>query len=176
MEKNTQGAVPVALTLQQLDTNLARITGGKIYAPSYDLISAAGSGPPCEVDLVVVIPGVYPDKAEVLFGECKDEGGTIDAVDIANLRRIADALPDHRFDAYILLAKLGPFTPEEIALARTLNGPYQQRVILLTARELEPYHIFERTHKELGIQSHGGSPSDLAAATSRIYFRETGPP
>ena len=72
------------------------------------------------------------------MGECKDEGGRIDANDIANLRRIADALPMNRFEVYMLLAKLAPFSADEIALARSLNGPYQRRVILLTARELEP--------------------------------------
>jgi hypothetical protein len=56
--------------------------------------------------------------------------------------------------SYILFAKLAPFTPEEIALARTLNGEYQRRVILLTARELEPYYLYERTRKETGITAH----------------------
>jgi hypothetical protein len=51
-----------------------------------------------------------------------------------------------------------------------LNGPYQQRVILLTARELEPYYIYERTKKELGVDLHGGSPGELARVTSQIYF------
>jgi hypothetical protein len=39
-----------------------------------------------------------------------------------NLCRVADALPANRFEPYILFAKLAPFTPEEIALARILNG------------------------------------------------------
>ena len=132
LEKNTQGAVPVALTLQQLDANLPSFTSGRIYAPSYDLISKAETDPPCEVDLVVLIPRVYPDKSEIILGECKDEGGIIDARDIANLRRIADALPQHRFESYILLTKLAPFTSNEIALAETLNGPYQRLVSAAT--------------------------------------------
>jgi len=59
---------------------------------------------------------------------------------------------------------------EEAALAMTLNGPYQQRVILLTARELEPNDIYELTKKELRIDSHGGWPGELARVTSQIYF------
>jgi hypothetical protein len=85
---------------------------------------------------------------------------------------IAGALPANRFEVYILLAKLAPFSDEEIALARGLNGQYQRRVILLTARELEPYQIYERTRKELGITSYGGSPEELAAVTDRGYFAE----
>ena len=107
LEKHTQGAIPVALTLQQLDTNLSTITTGKVYAPSYDLVSKIEGEPPCEVDLVVVYPRRYPDKAEVILGECKDEDGGINATDIANSRRIADALPRHRFEGYILFGKAG---------------------------------------------------------------------
>jgi hypothetical protein len=168
-ERNTQGAVPVALTLQQLDANLSHFAQ-KVYAPSYDLASIRGTDPPCEIDLVVMIPRIYPDKSEIIFGECKDEGGVIDATDISNLRRIADALPKNRFEAYILLAKLGSFMPDEIALAQSLNGPYQQRVIILTVRELEPYHIFEHAQDKVGRRFYSGSPADLAAATSALYF------
>jgi len=75
------------------------------------------------------------------------------------------------FETFIVLSKLAPFTPEEIQSARTLNGQYQQRVILLTARELEPYWIYDRTKAELGIDLHGSRPEDLAQATDTIYFR-----
>ena len=86
-------------------------------------------------------------------------------------RRAADALPRDRFDAFILLAKLAPFSDHEIALARTLNSQYRRRVIMLTARELEPYHFFERTKKEFPtIKEHGSSPEDLALVTAQIYF------
>lgn len=71
-----------------------------------------------------------------MIGECKDAGGTIDADDVDNLRQVAEAFPKHRFDVFILLAKLAPFTTHEIALAGALNTkPWQRRVILLTARE-----------------------------------------
>jgi len=128
LERNTQGAVPVALVLQQLDINIGH---NAIYAPSYDLVPNAGIDLcPCEVDFLMILSHTYPRKAEVILGECKDKGGTIDANDVGNLRRVADLLPANRFETYIVFAKLAPFTPEEAALAKTLNGPYQQRVIL----------------------------------------------
>jgi hypothetical protein len=68
------------------------------------------------------------------------------------------------------LSKLCPFTPQEIEAAKDINGPYQQRAILLTARELEPWHIYERTKKEFEIRGYGGSAEDLAQATSSMYF------
>jgi hypothetical protein len=112
-------------------------------------------------------------KATVLIGECKDAGGVIDMNHIDHLRQVADAFPDKRFDVYILLAKLAAFTPEEIALARTLNGqPWTQRVIMLSTRELEPYHLFERTNAELKLDLHSHSAEELARATHTIYFAE----
>jgi hypothetical protein len=173
LEKNAQGAVPVALVLQQLATNLQGLRHDPVYASSYDLIPKAGVIlPACEVDFLMVIPDRLAQKPQVLLGECKDEGGRIDAEDVEHLRQVADALPWRQFDTYIVVAKLAPFTPEEIALVRTLNGPYQNRVILLTARELEPYHIYERTEAELGIQSYGDTPEELASVTARIYFTD----
>jgi len=171
LERNTQGAVPVALVLQQLDTHIGGSVHDAIYAPSYDLMPNAGiNGCLFEVDFLMILSRTYPDKANVILGECKDERGTIDTNDVEHLRRVADLLPTNRFKTYIVFAKLAPFTPEEIALAKTLNGPYQQRVILLIARELEPYDIYERTEKEFEIDSHGGWPGELARVTSQIYF------
>jgi hypothetical protein len=116
----------------------------------------------------------------VLIGECKDQGGRdengapkscIDATDIEHLRVIADALPKQRFCPYIVLAKLSEFTPEEIALARTLNSKYVNRVILLIARELEPYHLYERTVRQFkNIHQYGSQPEQLARNTTLIYF------
>ena len=75
-----------------------------------------------------------------------------------------------------MLSKLAPFTPDEIQTARSLNGEYERRVILLTARELEPYMIYERTKREFpNIRGYGGTPEDLAQTTSEIYFRAAGP-
>ena len=113
---------------------------------------------------------MYPEKSAVILGECKDAGGTIDADDVENLRRLGKIIPAHRFDTFVLFAKLAPFTKEEIDLVRTLNEPYHRRVILLTPRELEPYHILERTKKELGVESYGSSPDGLAQVTNQIYF------
>jgi hypothetical protein len=90
--------------------------------------------------------------------------------DIDNLQRIADALPSKRFKTFILLSKLNTFTEEEIALAKTLNTEHKARAILLTSRELEPYHIFERTKAEFEIDNYGGTPEDLARATIKMYF------
>jgi len=174
-ERNAQGAVPVALTLQQLGVNLRGSRHG-VYSVSLDLKPPAESAvPQCEVDFVWLIRGQYPDCAAVILAECKDQGPIkLEEFqrDVENMRRVADAFPKNRFRAYVMFVKLAPFTADEIALARTLNGPHQYRVILLTARELEPYHIFERLKVEHGIDSYGGSPEELAKVTAQVYFKD----
>jgi hypothetical protein len=175
VEKNAQGAVPVMLTLQQLETNFHGALHESAYSPSLDLTPKDGEDlPKCEVDFVWIIPRTYPRKTVVILGECKDQG-PIDPKefkkDIENLRRVADALPRKRFKTFVLLTKLSPFTPEEVELALALRDRYRQRAILLTSRELEPYHIYERTKLEIdGVKAYGGSPEDLAEVTAQIYF------
>ncbi len=171
LEKNAQGAVPVALTLQQLAVNIDRLGHKAMYLPSIDVEPKAGSDlPACEIDFLGIIPAMSQGQAEIVLGECKDEGGQIDAKDVENMRRLADAFPRKRFDVFIVFAKLAPFSDDEIALAKSLNEKYHQRVVLLTDRELEPFHLYERTQAETGIVTHGGSLGECARVTSAMYF------
>lgn len=173
-ERNAQGAVPVALTLQQLGANLDRGLHHGVYSASLDLKPAGELAlPTCELDFVWLGKERYPDRSAVILAECKDQGPIKSEEfqhDVENMRRVAEALLKHRFTAYVLFVKLTPFTADEVAMARTLNGPYERRVILLTARELEPYNIFERLKEEHGIDSYGGSPEELANVTAQLYF------
>jgi hypothetical protein len=181
-EKNAQGAIPVVLTLQQFKVNMHGFLRNNMYSPSLDLNPKEGTNlPKCEVDFAWLIPQNYRRKTVVIIGECKDRGkgdhgedkGTINATDIDHLKRVADAIPRKRFETFIVLAKLCPFTPEEIALAKTLNDQYRRRAILLTARELEPYHFYERTKLQFkNIQEHATQPEDLANNTALMYFNE----
>ncbi len=130
--------------------------------------------PQCEVDFVVIYFRTYPDKPALIIGECKDEGDQIDRNDVENLKRIADAIPARRFDTYILLARLSPFSEAEIGLAKTLNDERHQRAIFLSARELEPYHLYDRANQELGTKFYGISPEDMARATVSVYSTSRG--
>ena len=114
LEKNTQGAIPVALVLEQLHRAFDNFSGENVYTPSLDVDPKQGSDLPiCEVDFAMVVPASFPEKASLLLGECKDEGN-IDAKDIENMARLADAIPRHRFNAYIVLAKIAEFAPDEL--------------------------------------------------------------
>jgi hypothetical protein len=178
-EKNAQGAVPVVLTLQQFEANTMGWSE-HIYSTSLELEPKVGTNlPKCEIDFAWLIRRHYPERTDVIIGECKDRGGNkgaVDQNDIDHLRAVADALPPKRFNVFIVLSKLSPFTPNEIALAKTLNGQYGRRVILLTAMELEPHHFYERTKlKFKDIKEYASVPEDLANTTDQIYFREQAP-
>lgn len=172
-QDHAQGVVPVVLTLQQLDINLSGAFGCDAYVPSMDLVPHPGaSGPACEIDFAwLQRPFQFgATRGELLLGECKD-GKEIDQSTIDRLRNLADRIPEKYFDVFIILVKLTPFTSQEVAGARTLNeGRHLPRVIMLTARELEPYHLLERTKLEFRIDEHARTPLDLARVTSRIYF------
>ncbi|WP_206539717.1 hypothetical protein [Leisingera sp. ANG-S5] len=175
IEKNVQGAIPVSLLLQQLSVNLFGSTFETQFGVSHDLTPKDPDAglPVCETDFCVVVESVNSSKTPILIGECKDASGSIDANDIENLRQVANALPAERFDVFILLAKLSAFEKTEIQLAKTLNEqPWMRRVILLSHRELEPYHLYERTNDELGSNFHGGTAEDMAIATHEIYFND----
>jgi len=172
-ERNAQGAVPVALTLQQLDANLSRSRSDAAYTVSLNLTKSGDPTDQCEIDFAWITTSFREEKTTIVLGECKDIG-PIDANEfrkhVETLRQIADSLPRKRFETFILLSKLSAFTQEEIEAARALNSPREQRVILLTERELEPYYIYDRAKKEFDIKGHGGYPRELANATAKIYF------
>ena len=176
-ERNAQGAIPVALILQQLDANLGGMSHQ--YTVSLELEATKGQVFPfCEVDFAWLIPRPFSEKTIIVIGECKDQGrgsrtnggGTINEDDIAKLRSVADSFPVDRFEVYIVLAKLCDFTQKEIELAKSLNDQSIQRVILFTDRQLEPFRFYERTEKVLKVDQYGGSFRTLASATVSIFF------
>lgn len=172
-EKNAQGAIPVALTLQQLQINLAYSPSETIYSVSIDLTKAGTHSNECEIDFVWIIPRPYPRRTAIILGECKDRGPIkLEEFkkDVENLRRVANSFPINRFKPFILLSKLSAFTDDEVQQAKLLNSEQQHRVILLTDRELEPYDMYERTKKELDINYYEKSPEGLAQVTSTTYF------
>ena len=69
-ERNAQGAVPVALTLQQLDANFRSTFRNHVYSPSLDLTPKNGVAlPACEVDFAWIVTQPYPEKTVVILAE-----------------------------------------------------------------------------------------------------------
>ncbi len=140
-EDHQQGAIPVALTLQQIDTVLSP---EMIYTTSMTIEPTTAKIVPCETDFVVVSQKGYRNTVDLAIGECKANGGEITEDDVRKLTQVADAFPTNRLQPFIVFAKTTPFTTEEIARCGGAQTPDQLRVIMLSDRELEPYHVYER--------------------------------
>lgn len=166
-EDHQQGAIPVALTLQQLDTVLSSDT---TFVTSMTIESSTDSFEACETDLVIVSErGFYEERLGVAIGECKGRG-EITEEDVRKLSQVANAFPTDRIAAYIIFSKAAPFTADEIARCRAAQPAGRSRVILLSNRELEPYFVYEWAAKEFLIDSTAISLEDLAKTTHALYF------
>lgn len=165
-----EGALPVSLTLQQL--NRDSILDSALYTTAHELRPLTAAIPECETDFVVLTPRGRDHRIQIAIGECKTRQ-PITKSDVEHLRSVADAFPTSDFDVFIVFSKLSPFSPEEVALIRTLNdGDHHRRVIMFTTRELEPYFIYERTEQEFEIRKTAVSLEDMAENTDLVFFQE----
>lgn len=163
-----KGGIPVAITLQQLDANLSM--DRRLFATSQLLTSSGESAiNPCETDFVLITSGPsqhYRQLPQVVIGECKTRGA-ITPDDARNLAKVADALPYRRLNVFILFAKLGDFSSDEIQACALAQHKWASRVILLSQRELEPYFLYERHPAEPRLQTT--SLENLAQNTTYLY-------
>ncbi len=132
-DNNQEGAIPVILTLSWLDKFGA--FGEMIHCPALNL-----SAPDlkCEIDFCgLKFNRTLDNVAQIVFGECKDEGGLINDEDIANLEDVWKKLKVKGIKSFIVFSKTASqFIDSEIELFRKLNSR-DVPMILLTTRELE---------------------------------------
>jgi hypothetical protein len=162
---NQEGGVPVILTLQQLEATL-RIYS-LVWLPAISLTPLTAPIEKCETDFVLLCQD-WRGRMKLVMGECKTNR-EIDADDVRNLSKVADAFPD-RFDVFLVFSKTGQFTPEEIERCRVADSGGRRRTILLSERELEPYFPYERAAKQFAINDVVVSLEDMVEATRGIYF------
>ncbi len=140
------GGIPVALTLQQLDTEL--MSNGILYTTSLELSSQGAAIAPCETDFAILTTGPSTRRRDpvpqLLIGECKSPGGTVTPEDAKHLGKVADTFPPNRVEVFIVFSKTGTFSDAEVDACAEAQGRWTSRVILLSKDELEPYHIFDR--------------------------------
>ncbi len=136
-DNHQEGAIPVLLTL----LTIKRIMDHSNFSYSTALeLNGAGIG--CETDLCVIQYDRH-DEIEIGIGECKSEGGSITQDDCSKLKAVINNLIklNSKTSAYIIFSKTSDdFLPEEIVLFKELAKDV--KLILLTNRELEPYHIY----------------------------------
>lgn len=164
------GGIPVALALQQLDTSLHDHL--LMYSTALEFESQTVKMQRCEADFVAVLagrPNLREAPIQILIGEAKTSS-EIDADDVRKLGMLADAIPAEIAQAYIMFAKTDTFTAEEVALAKSLNSPGKQRVILWSRDELEPYLVYERSQDRVPNYVCGSSLADMVTATNILFF------
>jgi hypothetical protein len=169
IERNLQGAVPVALVLQQLSINAFESgIAATVYSPSLEVEAVDGSwAGPKEIDFLAIELGRHSREggSRIVFGEAKDRFKPFDANDVETMKLIAAAFPKEQFDVYIVFAKLNEFTEAEITLAAELAQTHN--VILLTDKELEPYHVYDRAGPD--FESHSHDLDGLVRGSAALY-------
>lgn len=166
-DDNQHGGIPVAVTLQQLDTALH--SDPMLFTTSLEI--APGTAPinRCETDFVVITTGTsheFPHQPQVVIGECKAAGGIITVADAENLAKVADAFPARRLNVFVLFAKTGTFSDDEIAACARAQSKWYSRVIVLSKDELEPYDLYHRHDKLPRVNLSG--LERMAAITSYL--------
>jgi hypothetical protein len=125
----------------------------------------------CETDFVILTQEHFNHEVQIAIGECKNRG-EITEDDVAKLRMVAEALEKKDIQVYVIFAKLSDFTSEELERCQAINGKYQRRLILFTARELEPYLLYEKTGEEFDIQGYAASLEDMANTTHTVFYAQ----
>jgi len=123
----------------------------------------------CETDFVVIHSG-HDGTVEVVLSECKT-GDEISQVDVDNLSAVADKLEAVGLKVFLLFSKTKPFSQQEIDRCKNARPRAFGGTILLSARELEPYLMYERASKEFHVPTSGVSFDAMAQATRDIYFQ-----
>lgn len=168
-DDNQLGGIPVALALQQLDASLRESL--LMYSTALNFKSKTAKMETCEADFVAVVASrLSIDEApvQILIGEAKTSD-RIDANDVRKLGMLADAIPSKVARAFIMFVKTDTFTPDEVTLARSLNSPGKERVILWSREELEPWFVYERSKDRLGGAPYTSSLIDMVQATEKLF-------
>jgi len=164
------GAIPVALTIQQLENALLFALARSAVISGIELSPKTAAINKCEAD-ILLLTRITNGSLQMVVGECKSEGGEISEHDVANLTLVANIIPWDQIQVYIVFSKTGYFTPEEIARCEKAQSSNRLRVILLSRRELEPMFVYQQAAQEFDIKEIAISLEALARGTQDIYFQ-----
>jgi hypothetical protein len=172
-DDHQEGSIPVILTLRQLADSMAGISmQPSIFTTAMTLnsLSPGVSIPSCETDFVFVNRS-FRGPLNLVIGECKSQGGEISDTDLANLSAVASAVDPAEVKAFLVLAKTGDFTGDEIARCKDCADGLPHRVILLSQRELDtPHFTYEWASREFDVSVTAVTLEAMAMHTEAIFF------
>lgn len=164
-DNNQEGAIPVILTLLQLNRvlNLSDF----IFSSSLNLTFDSSCS---EIDFFAMTRN-FQNSIEVVIGECKDERGLIDDNDVENLLKVRKKFISKEIQCYLSISKTAEkFGEEEIKLFKNLaseNIP----LILFTNKELEPYEPYEEYEKNELPYYYANTLEQIAENSKAIYLK-----
>jgi hypothetical protein len=165
-DNNQEGAIPVILTLLVF---LRIFNPSKfIYSPSLNLQIGGKS---CEIDFCI-LQYQRGERIQLGIGECKAEGGIIDQKDIDNLKAVKEQIRALGIDCYLIFSKTSEgFSQEEIKLFKQLESE-NIPVILLTNKEMEPYHPYWDIEEVPGLpQKYAHDLSQVRRNSIYLYLK-----
>ena len=170
-EDHQEGSIPVVLTLRQLHNTLGRFGMQQlVYTTAMKLEPISASIPSCETDFVLLNKGLR-GPLNLVIGECKSTSGEITQADLDNLSSVASAIPGDQLKVFILLAKTGTFTADEVDRCKKTASALPARVIMLSQRELQPpLFTYEWAAREFNITATAVTLEDMARQTDGIFF------
>lgn len=166
-EDHQGGGIPVALTLLQFKHNLG-MHGLELYSTGTLLKSTTNKFQECEADIIALTEIIY-GRPQLLIGECKAHKEITDQ-DVKNMKAVFDAIDQELIDVFIVFSKTGEFSDTEIQRCRSIQPEHEPRIILFSARELEPYHLYDEAISEFKIERHVSRLAEMAQNTIDIYF------
>jgi hypothetical protein len=168
-----EGGIPVLLTLRQLSESIIGISmQPSVFATAMNLSPMSPEIPirSCETDFVFVNANGH-GVLNLVIGECKSKGGQITDNDLANLSAVASAIDATELRVFLLLAKTGDFTADEIARCKNTAASLSNRVILLSQRELDtPNFTYEWAAREFEVSSTAVDLDTMVVHTADIFF------
>jgi hypothetical protein len=107
----------------------------------------------------------------LVIGECKSAGGEITDDDLDKLGTVASTIESDQLNVFLLFAKTGEFTSDEVTRLKQAALRVPNRVIMLSKRELEPpLRTYEWAAREFQVDSIGMQLEDMVRNTDAIFF------
>ena len=170
-EDHQEGGIPVVLTLRRLHGWFGSLGfETSIFTTAMKLRPGTSPIRECETDFVSLRKPIR-GPLNLVIGECKSAGGEITDDDLDKLGTVASTIESDQLNVFLLFAKTGEFTSDEVTRLKQAALRVPNRVIMLSKRELEPpLRTYEWAAREFQVDSIGMQLEDMVRNTDAIFF------
>lgn len=154
--------IPLVVTMQQMDLTMA-MRWHKSF-PGLTL-EHKNLDDPFELDLLFMTQDLN-DKLQIVLGLCRALKD-FSQIEITNLQKLSQILMSEDYEVFQMFTKLSDFNEAELDAIRSTNLP-DAKLILLSAQELEPLNVFDRTAENNPMVL---DLEELARRSSELHFK-----